>query len=86
MRFAYADAGRRRMTEYSLTLNEYATPVMARRCTACEREFTVCPVPRNLHDWTDCLATDCPSYDPSRDIDGLWDHLQERGHIVRDRP
>lgn len=52
--------------------NEYATPIRVYLCDSCGREFSVCPAPRSDLNWSNCLAPDCSSYDPARDVDGLF--------------
>ena len=64
-----------------ISINEFGTPVLERKCSTCGGNFTVCPVPENLHDWQDCLSEDCGSYDPDRDVDKLFDG----DRIVRER-
>lgn len=53
--------------------NEYGTPVSAFTCDTCGGDFTVCPAVRveKRDQWDGCLATECPSYDPDRDVDML---------------
>ena len=53
--------------------NRFRTPVSVHRCDACGAEFTVCPPAKNDSDWDGCMAENCDSYDPSRDIDKLFD-------------
>lgn len=57
-------------------INEYGTQVSVSICTSCNREFSVCPVPKEP--WPECLADDCASYDPARDVDRFF------GLVVRD--
>ena len=68
-----------------VALNEYGTPVTALTCETCGRPFTVCPEvpPDRLGQWRGCLAEDCASYDPMRDVDMFFDALSEHGLIVR---
>ena len=55
--------------------NEYGTPVSRFKCETCGDKFTICPVvvPDKHGDWSDCLATQCDSYDPNRDADLFFD-------------
>lgn len=67
--------------------NQYGTLVSRHKCDACGKEFTVCPaVPDDHNDqWLNCLDVECSSYDPSRDVDKLFDSEPERisAHPVR---
>ena len=58
-----------------MSKNEYGTDISVHTCDTCGREFTVCPaVPDDEEDlkaWANCLADDCPSYNPNRDVDAL---------------
>lgn len=55
------------------TMNEHGTPVSSHICPDCGDEFTVCPaVSDDREDWGGCLARECKSYDPKRDIDVLF--------------
>lgn len=60
--------------------NQYGTLVSRHRCDTCSKEFTVCPaVPDDHNDqWGSCMSEDCPSYDPSRDVDRLFKEEPER--------
>lgn len=67
-------------------VNEYGTLVSLLTCSGCGRNYTVCPA-LSTDEWeskwgTGCLAVECPSYDPSRDIDALWDVHVDLGLIV----
>lgn len=64
------------------TTNEYGTPVRRYECESCGEEFTVCPVPMSDEGWRNCLSEDCPSYDPERDVDSLFDGSDETGRRV----
>ena len=67
------------MSYLGITLNEYGTKVSEHRCVACGSYFTVCPmVDSNNDGWNGCLAETCASYDITRDIDLLWDHVDIR--------
>lgn len=54
-------------------INDFGTPITVFTCEFCQREFTVCPaVPdKKLDEWNGCLAVECDSYDPNRDVDAL---------------
>lgn len=53
------------------TVNEYGTPIVEYRCESCGELFTICPAPSVNKDgqWTGCMAPECASYDPDRDVD-----------------
>ncbi len=54
--------------------NEYGTKVGVYICEECYNEFTVCPNPDpDNKNWPGCLAPQCTSYDPLRDMDLLFD-------------
>ena len=55
-------------------VNEYGTRILVRRCKTCNKRFTVCPMPSNPQDWENCMAPECPSYDPDRDCDDFFDN------------
>lgn len=61
-----------------LFVNAYGVRVLSDSCDTCGRKFTVAPYPQNPDNWRNCLAMDCESYDPLRDVDRFWD-LVERG-------
>lgn len=67
------------------TTNEYGTPVSEFMCYECKQFFTVCPAvdveKRQEWDGDGCLAVDCPTYDPARDADFLF----EMGLCVREK-
>lgn len=46
-------------------------PCSTHICPACEREFT-CTPPQQQERVTPCLAEDCITYDPNRDLDIRW--------------
>lgn len=54
-------------------VNEYGTAVRFYQCEACQQKFSVCPAPKNDDNYRGCLAMDCASYDPVRDVDKLFD-------------
>jgi flavoprotein len=54
-------------------VNEQGTLVLVRRCKGCGSQFTVCPKPDVVEGWENCMAESCPSYDPGRDGDRLFD-------------
>lgn len=56
-------------------LNEYGNVVSVHQCETCGCEFTVIPpIPKEQEDdWKHCMATVCPSYEPARDADKLFD-------------
>ena len=60
-----------------MTVNEYGTPVSEHCCVDCGSIYTVCPAVSEDFGWDSCLAVECPSYDISRDIDRVWDGVQE---------
>lgn len=49
-------------------VNLWGTPVSKHVCTTCHRPFTLCPASTGAFG-DNCLADDCASYDPKRDID-----------------
>lgn len=51
------------------TTNEYDVPVAHYRCATCGALYTITPAPEQDEHWDNCLAPECASYDPSRDID-----------------
>lgn len=53
-------------------VNEYGTPVSIHKCQACGDEYTVCP-PCPTENNGGCLAPTCESYDPDRDVEGLFE-------------
>lgn len=59
------------MTKLRDDVNEHGTPVSVHRCDWCGDEFTVCPPADG--DWGGCQSLDCPSYDPDRDADALFE-------------
>lgn len=68
------------MAKISDTFNEYGTPVTLFHCPSCDSTFTVCPAVEDEHldQWTGCLGDTCPSYDPDRDADKLFDEGKVR--------
>ena len=54
------------------TVNEYGTPAAEFKCDTCGGIFTVCPRPENFNNWQNCLANECDSYDPKRDIEWMF--------------
>lgn len=64
-----------------ISVNDFGTPVSLHTCEACGREFTVCPARENDVDWGGCLARECPSYDPARDVDRFFGPDAEPGVI-----
>jgi hypothetical protein len=67
--------------------NEFGTTVSLHRCDTCDGEFTLCPAipPDRVHRWENCLARECASYDPERDVDRLFDG-DDDGQIVQAPP
>ena len=70
--------------------NEYGTGTTLYLCDSCGRSYTVCPAinPEKDANWNNCLAPDCGSYDPSRDMDKLFDDRgvlkpEHRGNLNR---
>ena len=60
-------------------INEYGTKVSNHVCVMCGGLFTVCPSIRSDQpNWDGCLAEDCGSYDPSRDVDLMFERGQAR--------
>ena len=53
--------------------NEYGVAVSVHVCEYCGSEFTVTPAVSDdsLENWRGCLAPDCESYDPARDVDAM---------------
>lgn len=72
-----SDAKEKEKTEMKLghEKNGYGTLVTRFKCEYCGREFTVCPAvpPDKEANWRGCLAPECPSYDPGRDADKLFE-------------
>ena len=63
--------------------NAYGVAVVVGRCGSCGARFTVCP-PVDFSTWGEhCLAETCPSYDPARDADRLFDESPE---LIRREP
>jgi len=57
-----------------MTINEYGTEESKHICDTCGDEFTVCPPEKEgSHAYDNCLAKNCPSYDPGRDADKFFD-------------
>lgn len=55
------------------TTNEFGTVCSVHTCDTCSTEFTVCPaIPDGREGWESCLARECESYDPERDLDVLF--------------
>lgn len=46
--------------------NEHGVKVTEYICDTCGNTFTVCP---GVDDWDNCLAENCASYDPEREVD-----------------
>lgn len=55
------------------SFNEHGIPVAHYLCNCCNTCYAVTPAPDKDDDWQACLAPDCESYDPSRDMDDLFD-------------
>lgn len=53
-------------------LNERGTPVAVYQCDHCGTDYTVCPIPESDDPWNSCLGLDCPSYEPSRDVEWMF--------------
>ncbi len=58
--------------------NEFGSPISVHKCSDCGEEFTVCPPAAD--NWGGCLSQECESYDPGRDVDGLFG--DDSGKIV----
>lgn len=56
-------------------VNDYGTPVSRHICMTCNRPYTVCPEVIDDEHWKNCLADDCKSYDPSRDLDNCKNEI-----------
>jgi hypothetical protein len=58
----------------SYGINEFGTRISMHICDACGNFFTICPA-KNQEDegWNNCLAPNCKSYDPNRDVDNMFD-------------
>ena len=74
------------MSFVGYTLNDYGRRVSEHRCDRCGNPFTVCPPLDGVEGdakWGGCcLMERCASYDLSRDIDLIWDHVDiERGPV-----
>ncbi len=53
--------------------NEHGIVVSTHACNTCGIGFTVCPaIPDDKDGWENCIAPECKSYDPERDIDVLF--------------
>jgi hypothetical protein len=52
-------------------------------CKTCGGGFTVTPavIPEKADQWENCLAWQCPSYTPTRDVEFLG-----LGSLIRDEP
>jgi len=57
-------------------VNEFGTPVSYRVCETCKRPFTLCPAAEGVEGWENCLADECGSYDPNRDVDRFFDAVR----------
>lgn len=57
-------------------VNEFGTPVTYRICGHCKRPFTICPAVGDKEGWENCLADDCASYEPNRDVDIFWEDVR----------
>ena len=70
-------------------LNDYGTTVSQHICDTCGGAFTVCPAQDSEgHEYDNCLAETCESYDPARDIDKVWEGVQkavQRQEVPSDR-
>lgn len=49
-------------------VNHYGAPISKHVCATCQRPFTLCPASDGAFG-DNCVADDCASYDPKRDID-----------------
>jgi hypothetical protein len=60
--------------QYGISFNEDGVPVSHHVCSACGYYFTVTPA-MDPEQWggSICLTKPCPSYDPERDVDELFD-------------
>lgn len=67
------------------SFNKYGTPITTFLCEVCNSRFSVCPaIPDNgLEQWKGCLARNCKSYDPVRDIDKMFDDPTAASIIIR---
>jgi len=54
-------------------VNDFGTPVRWYHCDDCQQEYSVCPVPADDEDWQSCGASECATYDPTRNVDKLFD-------------
>lgn len=59
-----------------LGLNSYGKVVSIHRCRSCGNVFSVVPPVTDEEFGDGCLAETCATYDLSRDIDLLWDHIE----------
>lgn len=51
--------------------NEHGVLVSHHVCQGCGRDFTVIPAAKSEEGWEGCMAPDCGSYDPDRDVDKM---------------
>lgn len=57
------------MNKAKTTFNEYGNRVSSHICEDCGRPFTLCPPDDKGTFGNKCLADDCISYDPDRDVE-----------------
>lgn len=57
-------------------VNEFGTHVSRHVCVTCGARFTVCPAVPTNDRWENCLADECASYDPNRDVDRFFGEIR----------
>ena len=58
--------------------NEHGILRSVHRCPDCNNEFTVTPAAGS--DWGGCLGEGCPSYDPDRDCEWMFEEDEPTQH------
>jgi len=52
--------------------NEFGTKTSHHICKTCGAKFSICPSVLGKDGWENCMAPECESYDPSRDVDDFY--------------
>lgn len=61
------------MADLAFYLNEHGVLCSRHECDECGGEFTVTPAVDDEEWGGSCLDEWCPSYDPDRDVDGMFE-------------
>ena len=59
------------MSERRYYENQHGVLCVETICEVCGRTFCIIPAPKVVENWPACLAPDCASYDPERDVGAL---------------